>query len=170
VLGSKASAGHATPEPSQLSAASQSPAAGRQTPLFRYVSAGQSGPLPSQLSGASHTSAAGRHTPLLAKSSAGQLVADPSQVSATSQTPADARQGVPDGLALCVQVPVALQTSVLHGKPSLVQGLPLGSYWQADEQQSPFDVLPSSHCSPASIVELPQGESKKNPRLAAGRA
>jgi hypothetical protein len=30
------------------------------------------------------------------------------------------------------------------------------SNWHVDEQQSPLFVLPSSHCSPASIVESPQ--------------
>src|SRR5262245_26190247 len=39
------------------------------------------------------------------------------------------------------------------------------SNWQLDEQPSPEVVLPSSHCSPGSIVLLPQpgGESSSPP-------
>jgi len=36
----------------------------------------------------------------------------------------------------------------LHGEPA-------GSKWQVELQQSPFSVLPSSHCSPGSTLPLP---------------
>ncbi len=67
-------------------------------------------------------------------------------------------QDVPFGALLAWHCPVGLQESgavqvLLVGLP---HGEPAASYWQVEEQQSPFWVFPSSHCSPASAVPLPQ--------------
>jgi hypothetical protein len=51
---------------------------------------------------------------------------------------------------------VALQRSVVHGLPSVVQLVLLTENWQVAPQQSPDAVLPSSQASPDSIVPLPQ--------------
>ena len=60
------------------------------------------------------------------------------------------------GIAACEQTPATVHWSVVQMSPSSVQALPGASRWQSGEQQSPAVVLPSSHCSPASWVPLPQ--------------
>src|SRR5204863_2422589 len=86
-LGLKVSAGQSFEAPSQLSATSQSPAAGRQTAVL-FASAGQVAPLPVQNSATSQTPAAARHSIVLGlKASAGQLALRPVQNSVTSQEP-----------------------------------------------------------------------------------
>src|SRR6266404_3464703 len=90
--GWKASGGQATEEPSQVSARSHTPAAGRQTAVL-LASAGHAALVPSQVSATSHTPAAARHSTVAGwKASAGQSLLTPSQLSATSHAPAAARQ------------------------------------------------------------------------------
>jgi len=55
----------------------------------------------------------------------------------------------------CVHAPAPLQTSFVHRLPSLAHAEPDASNWQVEPQQSPFAVLPSSHCSPGSTTPLP---------------
>jgi len=77
--------------PSQLSATSHVPAAGRHTPVC-LSSTGHAAVDPSQFSAGSHTPADARQTVDAGwKPSGGQLLLTPSQLSATSQGPADAR-------------------------------------------------------------------------------
>src|SRR2546425_404408 len=60
--------------------------------------------------------------------------------------------------ATWLHVPAPSQTSSVHGFVSAgVHAAPAASYWQVDEQQSPSTVLPSSHCSPGSMMPLPHG-------------
>jgi hypothetical protein len=107
------------PTPSQLSATSQVPAAARQT-LLLLASAGHATLDPVQLSAGSHVPAEARHSvPAATKASTGHVPLDPVQVSWASQTAAAARQTVP-----------------------------AASNVQADEQQSPLAVPPSSQSSP----------------------
>lgn len=59
-----------------------------------------------------------------------------------------------------VQAPVAaLHVSTVHQTPSSHGG----SVWQVAEQPSQFTVLPSSHCSPGSMIPLPQGGPAHTP-------
>src|SRR5262245_7225786 len=184
--GAFASAGQSLLTPSQLSATSHAPVAGRHTPV-RFTSGGQLLLLPSQVSATSHIPAAPRQVvPAGAGRSGGQLLLAPSQLSVASQPPAAARhgavlfasagqavevpvqvsatsQGPAAGLhtapafpGACWQVPVALQRSRVQGLLSLVHALPPGSNWQVGEQQSPATWLPSSHCSPADTTWSPQ--------------
>src|SRR5689334_18278769 len=106
LFGFGASAGHALLTPSQLSATSHWPDAGRQTPpAGAGWSAGQFGPEPLHDSAASQTSLADRHTPPVANASAGHVMLLPVQVSATSQTPLPCRQVAPAFPATCTQTP-----------------------------------------------------------------
>src|SRR5262245_24197501 len=91
-----ASLGQAAPEPVQVSAASHTPAALRQTVLeATKLSAGHVLLPPVHVSATSHTPAAARHTAVLF-ASAGQAAPDPVQLSARSHTPAALRQTVLD--------------------------------------------------------------------------
>ncbi len=56
-----------------------------------------------------------------------------------------------------VQLPLVQTSPMLHALPSS-QALPLLSRVQLAEQQSPSRLLPSSHCSPASSLPLPQAQ------------
>ncbi len=116
----------------QVSATSQTPAAGRQTVPERRPSAGQFALVPVHVSTASQTSAAGRQTAVAGrKPLGGQVPLAAVQVSATSQGPAACRQTAP-GLGDPVHVtPGPLQVSFdvqmlpsLHG---VVRGT--GEYW-----------------------------------------
>src|SRR5437870_13304070 len=122
--GASASAGQALLTPSQLSATSQGPAAGRHAAVL-FASAGQAASVPVQLSTGSQAPAEARQTapafpagcwqasfvpsqvsvvhglpssvhavPLGCLASAGQLAPLPGQSSATSHAPADARHWV----------------------------------------------------------------------------
>src|SRR5439155_193204 len=124
VAGWKTSAGQSLVTPSQLSATSQGPAAGRHTAVL-FASAGQVALVPVQASATSHAPAAGRHTvpawpagcwhasllpshwssvhglpssvhavPLACFASAGHAALEPVQVSARSHAPAAARHTV----------------------------------------------------------------------------
>src|SRR5215468_3408870 len=53
------------------------------------------------------------------------------------------------------QRPNALQVSPVVQVLWSLQGVPAGSKWQVELQQSPLTVLPSSHCSPGSTLPLP---------------
>src|SRR3989442_424924 len=87
-----ASGGQSLPMPSQSSATSHPPAAGRQTAVL-FASAGQPALAPSQPSARSQPPAAARHgVPAATKASAGQSSPTPSQLSSTSQMPAAGRQ------------------------------------------------------------------------------
>jgi len=99
VFGKKPSCGHVSFTPSQLSVASHTPFAARQTAVL-FASAGHAPFTPSQKSATSHTPAAGRHTAVLL-TFAGQLVELPVHVSAGSQTPVDARHVAPAFPAGC---------------------------------------------------------------------
>src|SRR5438445_66816 len=58
---------------------------------------------------------------------------------------------------VAAHVPAPLQAVLMHALGlGLGHGLPAGSNLQVAEQQSPFRVLPSSHCSPRSTMPLPQ--------------
>src|SRR5262249_49325915 len=84
VGGRKRWGGQSFVRPSQLSAASQLPATGRQTATL-FASAGQVGPLPGQVSAGSQAPAEARHWKVAGrKPSGGQLLFTPSQFSATS--------------------------------------------------------------------------------------
>src|SRR5207249_1642060 len=125
--GSRTSAGQSLETPSQLSAMSHDPAAGRQTAVL-FWSAGQAPSEPVQNSAASQAPAAARHWEVEGlKASAGQAALVPVQNSATSHGPAAPRHIVVEG-----------------------------SIRQLEEQQSPSSRLPSSHSSPASRWPLPQ--------------
>ena len=93
-----------------------------------FVSAGQPSLEPVHVSAGSHVAVEARQTVLaVCLASAGHDPLDPVHVSALSQTPADVRQTVDED-----------------------------SNWQLEEQQSPLRVFPSSHCSPDSVLPLPQ--------------
>src|SRR5262245_55933042 len=74
-----------------------------------------------------------------------------SQESLVHTLPSPQLIGVPTHVA----VPPLHASPVVQTLPSS-QGVPVGSIRQADEQQSPLAVLPSSHCSPGSRVPFPQ--------------
>jgi len=136
------SGGHASFTPSQSSATSQAPFAGRHSSM-RFASAGQDLDVPSHASAMSHSPADGRHgVPAVAATSGGQSGEVPVQLSAASHCPLAVRHTVPALPAGCVQVPVALQTSEVHTLLSLVHGLPGAWKVHVGEQQSP-----PSHCS-----------------------
>jgi hypothetical protein len=136
------SVGHALFTPSQFSATSHAPFAGRHSSV-RFASAGQVFEVPSQVSATSHVPADGRHgVPAVAATSGGQFGEVPLQLSAASQPPLAVRHTVPELPAGCVQVPVALHTSSVHTLLSVVHGLPGAWKVHVGEQQSP-----PSHCS-----------------------
>src|SRR6185503_2835477 len=56
----------------------------------------------------------------------------------------------------CSHRPLPLHTSSVQVLRSPSHPVPIGSSWQLAEQQSPFAVLESSHCSSTSTVPLPQ--------------
>ena len=113
------SAGQAADDPEQVSAASQGPAAARQTvELDANALAGHDAELPEQVSATSQAPAAARQTvELVANASAGQLVLAPVHCSATSQAPAEARHVSPAFPATCPQVP-AVHESTVHSEVS----------------------------------------------------
>src|SRR5215472_7911935 len=51
--------------------------------------------------------------------------------------------------------PIPLHVSPLVQVLWSLHGEPAGSKWQVELQQSPFSVLPSSHCSPGSTLPFP---------------
>ena len=54
-----------------------------------------------------------------------------------------------------VQTPLALHVSLYVHAVASSHAEPTFVIWHVDEQQSPFTVLPSSHCSPGSRMPLP---------------
>src|SRR5439155_22480948 len=89
--GWRVSAGQSSLTPSQLSATSHGPAAGRQTPVL-LASAGHAARAPVQVSAGSQTPAEARHSIVAGwKVSAGQSLATPSQRAAASQGPTAGR-------------------------------------------------------------------------------
>src|SRR5207249_3978938 len=112
------SGGQSLLAPSQLSARSQAPAAGRHTAEL-LASAGQLGPVPGQLSAGSHAPCEARHTVEAGwKASGGQAAPVPSQVSAASHAPAAGRHTAPPFPARC------WQASFVPSQVSVVQRLP----------------------------------------------
>jgi hypothetical protein len=57
---------------------------------------------------------------------------------------------------VCTQVPAPSQVLIVHTLAAVGQAVPAGSNVQVAEQQSPFSVLPSSHCSPMFAKPSPQ--------------
>ncbi len=145
------SAGQSGPFPGQFSVRSHSPADGRQTVrLGSKTSAGQSSVEPSQNSASSQIPAAGRHVVVFGFfASAGHVVLVPVQVSASSQTPAAARQVAPALPAGCWQASeVPLHSSLLHGLPSSVHAVPLGTFASAGQfALEPVQFSVASHSS-----------------------
>src|SRR5439155_473741 len=91
VAGWEASAGQSSLTPSQLSATSHGPAAGRQTPVL-LASGGHAALALVQVSAGSQTPAEARHSTVAGwKVSAGQSLATPSQRAAASQGPTAGR-------------------------------------------------------------------------------
>src|SRR5437667_80738 len=90
----------------------------------------------------------------------GHEVLVPVQVSAASHSPAAARQTVPALATGCWQVAlVPLHWSRVQGLASSVQAAPALTKVQLflqHEPGAPFNALPRSHCSPVSMVPLPQ--------------
>src|SRR6478672_11488489 len=93
-FGWKSSAGQVELTPSQLSATSHSPLAGRQIVPALFVGCRQA-PLPSQASDVQALPSSVQLVPAGWKSSAGQDELIPSQLSAASHSPLAARQTVP---------------------------------------------------------------------------
>ena len=75
------------------------------------------------------------------------------QVSAPLQKTPSSQGAV---LLAWTQVPAPSHWSSVQALPSSVQAVSAASRVQADEQQSPSAVLPSSHCSLPSVTESPQ--------------
>src|SRR5438094_272330 len=148
--GAERSCGQLSEVPSQVSAASQDPADGRQTPL-RFRSDGQAALSPVQASATSQSPAAGRHSNVAGlKVSTGHPLLVPVQSSASSHGPAAGRHSnVAGSKASAGQVGLdPVQSSVTSQGP--VAGrhtVVAGSSWQLEEQQSPSSRFPSSHCS-----------------------
>src|SRR5437667_451400 len=92
--------------------------------------------------------------------SAGHVALVPVQVSGRSHSPAAARQTVPALPTGCWQVAlVPLHWSRVQGLASSVQAAPALTKVQLflqHEPGAPFNALPRSHCSPVSMVPLPQ--------------
>src|SRR5262245_58015954 len=61
----------------------------------------------------------------------------------------------PGWMPTTMQAPDPLQPSMVHTSPSPVHGVGGGSKKHDAEQQSPFSVLPSSHCSPPCWMPSP---------------
>src|SRR5438067_34298 len=79
------------------------------------------------------------------KASGGHTGLTPSQLSVTSQGPLDGRHSTPAPMGItCSHEPLPSHLSPLQGSPSSGHVVPAPSNVQADEQQSPFAVLPSS--------------------------
>src|SRR5207245_8174691 len=150
------SAGQLLLTPLQLSATSQIPAEARQTAVL-FASVGQLALDPVQVSATSQTPAAARHVvPAATKPSAGQLLPTPSQLSGTSQIPADGRQtAVLFASAGHVGLDPVQVSWTSHTPAEARQTVPAASIAQAEEQQSPFTRLPSSHAPVASTVPFP---------------
>src|SRR5437763_1490921 len=149
--GAERSCGQLSEVPSQVSAASQDPADGRQTPL-RFRSDGQAALSPVQASATSQSPAAGRHSNVAGlKVSAGHAPVVPVQSSGTSQEPAAGRHSnVAGSKASAGQVGVdPVQSSVTSQGPVAGRHTAVaGSSWQLAEQQTPSPRFPSSPRSP----------------------
>src|SRR5262249_48042895 len=121
-----ASAGQATPAPSQFSARSHSPAVGRQT------------------------------TNAPATLSAGQLVLVPSHSSGTSQTPAAGRHTAPAFPAGGGPVPAPSRGAAVPGLRPLVQLLRAGLRQSSVASLHPLlQTGPPAHGSPACVLQPP---------------
>src|SRR5439155_1698623 len=146
--------------PSQLSATSHTPAAGRHTAVL-LASGGQAALVPSHVSATSQTPGAARHSKVGGwKVSAGQPALTPSQLSATSHGPAAARQTVPllAGSGGWMQRPLASQLSAVQPLPSPAHAVPLAAgvpphrpTWQ---RSVTVQSLPSSQGVP-SVTSVP---------------
>src|SRR5207253_1548013 len=90
----KPSAGQRSLTPSQVSAASQSPAAGRHTAPAFPAGCRQSSPLPSHSSRLQGLPSSVQAVPLAFFASAGHAALDPVQNSAGSHSPAESRQRI----------------------------------------------------------------------------
>ena len=118
------SAGQVVAVPSQVSATSQAPAAGRQTvPLADGMAAGHAALLPSHAGVPEHAPLLPQAVPCTAFLSTGQAADVPLHTSATSQGPAAARHTVPAATGLCVQFP-GVPESVVQGFPSSQEPAP----------------------------------------------
>src|SRR5437879_7663154 len=93
------------------------------------------------------------------KASAGHAALVPSQVSATSQSPAAARHTVPALPAGCWQrALLPSQVSVVHGLPSSVHAVPLGSLVSAGQVAlATVQVSSRSHSPAAARHTVPAG-------------
>lgn len=149
MAGAKPSGGQLGPVPSQLSATSHSPAAGRHSPEVRKPSGGQSGLLPSQRSSTSQGPAAGRHSvPASATPSGGQTGLVPSQASGASQALALGRHTKPlsRSRARTHSARPALQSTTPTS-----QALPVSQGSPQRSQSVPSQTLPSPLAPPSSV-------------------
>jgi hypothetical protein len=156
----KASRGQDGLTPSQLSATSHSPLAGRQIVPALLVGCRQA-PLPSQASDVQALPSSVQLVPAGWKSSAGQDELIPSQLSAASHSPLAARQTVPAWPAGCRHDPLPLQASAVQTFPSSVQLVPAGRNPSAGQLGlTPSQVSAGSH-SPLAVRQtvpaLPAG-------------
>jgi hypothetical protein len=160
--GANALAGHAAPEPVQLSATSQAPVDERQTVLDGWnASAGHAPLAPVQFSATSQTSALDRQTVLdETKASAGQL-AKPLQFSATSQTPVDDRHTKLVGRnasAGQLAVPPVQASGRSHAPAAERQTVPLGENESAGQVWlTPLQTSAMSHPPAAERQTVPDG-------------
>src|SRR2546426_613309 len=159
--GFTASAGQLAPLPVQNSARSHSPVAARHSTLLGLkASAGQLALVPVHVSATSQSPAVARHTVPAFPAGWVQLFPLPSHTSRVQTLPSAVHAVSDDFLASAGQdalVPVQF-SAMSHSPTAERQTVAADSSWQVEEQQSPLAVLPSSHCSPASIVPLPHTE------------
>src|SRR5437773_1269827 len=163
VLGWKRSVGQPVLVPVQVSATSHPLTAARQTVVVLVFSGcWQATLVPSHWSSVQGLPSSVHAVPLAFRApvSAGHVALVPVQVSGRSHSPAAARQTVPALPTGCWQVAlVPLHWSRVQGLASSVQAAPALTKVQLflqHEPGAPFNALPRSHCSPVSMVPLPQ--------------
>jgi hypothetical protein len=97
-----------------------------------------------QTSGFVHAFPSSHDVPFGWLESGGHVVLAPVQVSSASHWPTADRHVVPALPAVCAQAPAPSHASTLHGLPSVLHGVPLGS-----KQSSAASLQRSAHSDPA---------------------
>jgi hypothetical protein len=161
VPGAKPSAGQAPEVPVQLSAASHTPSAGRQTVLEDLKTSTHVLLVPLQWSASSQAPPWEAPVQLVvggAKALAGHVVLDPVHISAASQAPADGRQTAPALPAACWQaVLVPSHLSVVQMLPSSVHGVPASLTSMGQAGLKPVHTSATSHSPAAARQDVPVG-------------
>src|SRR5438067_1193834 len=161
-LGSFASVGHAAFVPSQTSATSHSPTAGRHTALALPAGCWQVSLVPSQVSAVHGLWSSVHAVPLGSFASVGHAAFVPSQTSATSHSPTARLHTALALPAGCWQVSlVPSQVSAVHGLWSSEHAVPLGSFASAGHAAFiPSQTSATSHSPTAgrhTSLALPAG-------------